>query len=282
MIRFLERNGYDVSYLTGVDSDRRGNLLKNHKVFLSVGHDEYWCGPQRANVEAARDAGVNLRSSAATRSTGRPAASRPSTASSTPYRTLVCYKETWANAKIDPSARVDRHLARPAVRRARQRRRQPENALTGTAYMANFTTTCAITVHAGRGQAAAVAQHRRCADLAAGQTATLAPHTVGYESDEDLDNGFRPAGLIQLSTTTGATPEYLQDFGNTVAPGHDHAPPDPVQGAQRRAGLQRRHHPVGLGPGRRATTGVRARPADTRMQQARSTCWPTWARSRRR
>ena len=52
------------------------------------------------------------------------------------------------------------------------------------------------------------------ANLAAGQTATLAPHTVGYESDEDLDNGSRPPGLIRLSTTTGPTPQYLQDFGN--------------------------------------------------------------------
>ena len=25
--------------------------------------------------------------------------------------------------------------------------------------------------------------------------------TLGYEWDEDLDNGFRPAGLIRLSTT---------------------------------------------------------------------------------
>ncbi len=60
MVRFLEANGYDVSYTTGVDTDRRGNLIKNHKTFLSVGHDEYWSGGQRANVEAARDAGVNL------------------------------------------------------------------------------------------------------------------------------------------------------------------------------------------------------------------------------
>lgn len=29
-------------------------------MFLSVGHDEYWSGQQRANVEAARDAGVHL------------------------------------------------------------------------------------------------------------------------------------------------------------------------------------------------------------------------------
>ena len=60
MVRWLERNGYDVSYFTGVDSDRRGAEILEHEVFLSVGHDEYWSGGQRTNVEAARDAGVNL------------------------------------------------------------------------------------------------------------------------------------------------------------------------------------------------------------------------------
>ena len=60
MVRFLERNGYDVSYFTGVDADHRGSEILNHKVYLSVGHDEYWSGAQRANVEAARAAGVNF------------------------------------------------------------------------------------------------------------------------------------------------------------------------------------------------------------------------------
>ena len=57
MVRWLESNGYDVSYTSGVDTDRRGALISNHRVFLSVGHDEYWSGGQRANVEAARDRG---------------------------------------------------------------------------------------------------------------------------------------------------------------------------------------------------------------------------------
>ncbi|MGH9678353.1 MAG: N,N-dimethylformamidase beta subunit family domain-containing protein, partial [Candidatus Acidiferrales bacterium] len=57
MIRWLESNGYDMSYSTGLDSDRNGGPILNHKAFLSVGHDEYWSGNQRANVEAARDAG---------------------------------------------------------------------------------------------------------------------------------------------------------------------------------------------------------------------------------
>jgi N,N-dimethylformamidase beta subunit-like protein len=41
MVRWLERNGYNISYTTGIDTDRHGNLLTNqHKVFLSVGNEE--------------------------------------------------------------------------------------------------------------------------------------------------------------------------------------------------------------------------------------------------
>jgi hypothetical protein len=32
MLRWLERNGFDVTYFTSVDADRRGNLIANHKV----------------------------------------------------------------------------------------------------------------------------------------------------------------------------------------------------------------------------------------------------------
>src|SRR5215471_18749760 len=55
MIRFLEANGYDVSYTSGVDVSQSGyaSILEQHKVFMSVAHDEYWSGQQRTNVEAA-------------------------------------------------------------------------------------------------------------------------------------------------------------------------------------------------------------------------------------
>jgi hypothetical protein len=42
---------------------------------------------------------------------------------------------------------------------------------------------------------------------------------VGYEWDQDLDNGFRPAGLMRLSSTTASVDELLLDYGNTYAPG---------------------------------------------------------------
>jgi hypothetical protein len=47
----------------------------------------------------------------------------------------------------------------------------------------------------------------------------LADSTLGYEWDEDLDNGFRPAGLVRLSDTTVDGVEKLQDNGSTYAGG---------------------------------------------------------------
>jgi hypothetical protein len=44
MVRWLEANAYDVTYFTDVDTDRNGTLIPQHKVFMSVGHDEYWSG----------------------------------------------------------------------------------------------------------------------------------------------------------------------------------------------------------------------------------------------
>jgi hypothetical protein len=217
MVRFLEKNGYDVSYFSGVDTDRHGAALKKHKVFLSVGHDEYWSGNQRANVEEARDAGVNLQFLSGNEMYWRTRYEPATVGTQTAYRTLVSYKETWNNAKIDPSAEWtgtwrDPRFASPANGAGR-----PENQLTGTLYQSNFSDL-PVTVSAAEGKYR-LWRNTSLASLAAGASAELAPHTIGYESDEDLDNGFRPAGLINLSTTTGAVPEYLQDFGNTVAPG---------------------------------------------------------------
>jgi len=109
MVRWLEANGYDVSYFTGVDSDRRGAEIKEHKVFLSVGHDEYWSGGQRANVEAARNdtvKPVHLAFFSGNESFWKTRWEASIDPSGTPYRTLVSYKETHANAKIDPLANV--------------------------------------------------------------------------------------------------------------------------------------------------------------------------------
>src|SRR5438046_8148858 len=104
MVRWLEANGYNVTYSTGVDTDRRGATeLTRHRVYLSVGHDEYWSGGQRANVEAARAAGVNLAFFSGNEIFWKTRWEASTDGSNTPYRTLVCYKETLANRVIDPA-----------------------------------------------------------------------------------------------------------------------------------------------------------------------------------
>ena len=50
---------------------------------------------------------------------------------------------------------------------------------------------------------------------------TLGSGILGYEWDEDLDNGFRPANEIRMSRTTHAVTETLApgDYGSTYVPG---------------------------------------------------------------
>jgi len=60
MVRFLERQGYDVSYTTDVDVQRRPWTLLHHRLVLVIGHGEYWTSEIRTALQHARDRGVNL------------------------------------------------------------------------------------------------------------------------------------------------------------------------------------------------------------------------------
>ena len=60
MVRWLEKEGYDVTYATNIDTHFNSRLLLSHKAFLSVGHDEYWSRDMRKNIESARDEGVSI------------------------------------------------------------------------------------------------------------------------------------------------------------------------------------------------------------------------------
>jgi len=217
MVRWLEANGYNVSYFTGVDSDRRGAMILNHRVFLSVGHDEYWSGNQRANVEAARNAGVHLSFFSGNEVFWKTRWETSIDGTNTPYRTLVTYKETHANAKIDPDPAWTGTWRDPRFSPPADGGR-PENALTGTIFTVNAGATTAIQVPEAEGKMR-FWRNTSVATLAPGQTATLAGETLGYEWDEDLDNLFRPPGLVRLSSTIVDVPGLLLDFGSTYGPG---------------------------------------------------------------
>ena len=221
MVRWLEANGYDVSYITGVDTDRSGPTIltpSKHKTFMSVGHDEYWSGPQRTNVEAARAAGVHLAFFSGNEVFWKTRWENSIDGTNTPYRTLVTYKETHANARLDPADPPtwtgtwrDPRFSPPADGG------RPENALTGTIFKVNSGDT-AIAVPAALGKTR-FWRNTSVATLAAGATATMPQGTVGYEWDEEANNGFRPAGLMHLSSTTASGVQILLDYGSTYGTG---------------------------------------------------------------
>ena len=57
---WLEQHGYDVSYISNIDTHADPAGLLRTKGFISVGHDEYWTLDMYDNVMKARDEGVNL------------------------------------------------------------------------------------------------------------------------------------------------------------------------------------------------------------------------------
>jgi hypothetical protein len=202
MIRFLERNGYNVSYTTCVDADRRGNLITNHKIYLSVGHDEYWSAGQRANVEAARNAGVHLAFFSGNEVYWKTRWENSVDGSNTPYRTLVCYKEgtmgeNVCGSKCDPTTAWT-GLWRAGCEAPGGGACAPENALTGTISWGEGTT--AITVPVAY-KNLRFWRNTSVANLSSGQ-ATFTAGTLGYEYDFEQYPGSYPSGRITLSSTT--------------------------------------------------------------------------------
>ena len=83
-------------------------------MFISSGHDEYWSGPERSNVQAARDAGVNLAFFSGNEMFWRTRWEPSIDPGHTDGRTLVAYKDTHFNGPTDPVEWTG-NLARPAV-----------------------------------------------------------------------------------------------------------------------------------------------------------------------
>ncbi|WP_184327604.1 N,N-dimethylformamidase beta subunit family domain-containing protein, partial [Rhizobium sp. BK529] len=216
-IYWLEQNGYDVSYMSGIDVDRYGSLLLNHKTYVDAGHDEYWSGQQRTNVEAARDAGVNLMFWSGNEVYWRTRWGNAYSADGTPYRTLITYKETWAGSDIDPSDQWtgtfrDPRFSPPAIGGG-----NPENSLTGQLFKVDDVGSNLGAITVGYDDAnLRFWRNTSVANLQPGQTATLTKNYLGYEWDEAPDNGFDPAGLVKLSSTTLPVSTYLLDYGNTT------------------------------------------------------------------
>ena len=247
-VRFLEANGYDVSYFTGVDSDRRGEQILKHRLFLSVGHDEYWSRDQRRQVEAARDAGVHLAFFSGNEVFWKTRWEESRDGSAGAHRTLVTYKETHDGAKIDPVADVWTGTWRDS-RPFNPEGAQPENALTGTIFTVNAWRNDPLIVPA---EYAALRFWRdtEVAELKPGERAVLLKGLLGHEWDEDLDNGFRPPRPVSSVRNDHRQPSLHPGPRLGLRLGHGNAPPDALPSRERRPRLWGGHCTVGLGIGR--------------------------------
>jgi Ca2+-binding RTX toxin-like protein len=246
-IFWMEQQGYDVAYMGGVDTDRLGaDYLEKYKAFLSVGHDEYWSGGQRDNVEAARDAGVNLLFWSGNEVYWKTRWD-VSIVDGVEYRTLVCYKETWAHG--DPNAGPEDYYDLDPTNiwtgtwrdtRFLEARDADGNFIAGGADpdpISGMCTTCNCAENALTGQLfgpdgtgefggaldvpASYAALRvwRDTTLANGGKLDIAPGILGYEWNTSPEDDLRPAGLVKLSETTIPWSSILVDQGNRGAPG---------------------------------------------------------------
>ena len=215
MIRWLERNGYSVSYVAGVDTALRPEVLERHSVFLSVGHDEYWTKEQRANVEAARDSGVNLAFFSGNEIFWQHRWEESVDGSGTPGRTMTCYKETHDDRQFsDEWTGTFRDTRFPANASGR-----PENSTSGTMFRANgmWSENYAIRIPQAYG-ALRLWRNTAAAALPAGGVLSLPVGVLGYEWDVDKDNGYRPPGLFRLSeTSVHSDSRMLLDYGSTYS-----------------------------------------------------------------
>jgi hypothetical protein len=217
MVMWLEQNGYNVSYTDDADLDSQGSLLMNHKVILMSGHDEYWSAGERANVLAARNAGVNLAFFSGNEIFWKTRWGASIDGSNTAYRTLITYKETHFDAVVDPDdpptwtgSWADPRFSPPGDGD------DPSNALTGQEFEVNAGTSD-IQVPAQYAKLPIWA-HTSVASLTGVNTVTLGAGDgdLGYEWDVDADNGFRPAGEFDISSTTVGGLQTFIDYGTNT------------------------------------------------------------------
>ena len=220
LLYWLEENGYDVSYISGIDASTDPAAVANHKVYISSGHDEYWNQSQWNNVMAARKAGQNQVFMSGNEVFWRTRLENSIDGANTPNRTMTTYKMTKlygtnpVDGVPDPSGQwtgtwMDAHgLGTGAA---------PEDQLTGTLFSVNANQYSPMTLSSAYAKMR-LWRNTSVAGLLSGSTST--PYgLLGYEWDSDYPDATRPPGMIDLSATTLNVDQLRQDYGNNYGAG---------------------------------------------------------------
>jgi hypothetical protein len=138
LIQLAEKMHLDLGYASSMDVAANPDLLTGASAFVSGGHDEYWSPPERANVTAARDAGVNVAFFGANCCFRR---TRLAPTSLGEDRLVICYKTSYLQ---DPEYGKDNALVTSDWREPPDP--DPESSLTGTLYESNPTDAAYVVV----------------------------------------------------------------------------------------------------------------------------------------
>jgi hypothetical protein len=183
-VRWAESRGFDLTYLTNLDLDRDPTLVQGQRLFLSVGHDEYWSHPARDAIVEALSTGTSLAFFSANAIFWQIRLD-PSRDDGRQRRTEVCWKARAATE--DPlrgTALETTQWALPPVS-------EPPHALLGVGYRSWDGPTPAAWIvrnawawpYEGTGV----------------QEGDAIPGIVGYETDRVVDDALTPPGLTVLA-----------------------------------------------------------------------------------
>ncbi|MBF2066460.1 MAG: DUF4082 domain-containing protein [Calothrix sp. C42_A2020_038] len=194
MVRWLESQSYNVSYITNLDVQANPQIIRQHKVFLSVGHDEYWSMQERDALEQARDANPPVNLAFFSANTAYWHIRFENSTSGQANRIMTCYKSN--DDSISPPTNKFRLINRP------------ENALLGVMYTGDksdglYDTTTNINSPSYSGFDFVVANSNNPYYANTGLTnGAKLTGLVGFEWDAVVNNGATPSNLVVLSQSS--------------------------------------------------------------------------------
>lgn len=208
-IHWLERQGYDLSYISSIDLHEDPAQLLQHRAYLSLGHDEYWTKEMRDGVEHARDQGVGLAFLGANTAYWQIRLEPDSTGNLD--RTVVCYKVLTRQNDLarDPfygkdNTRVTSQWRDPVVKR-------PENSMIGIMY-----SSLTLPQHGFPWRVNPQTTSPLLADTGLQAGHSYGCDIVGNEWDRAFDNGATPARLQILGLSPTVNSAHTDDISLTT------------------------------------------------------------------
>jgi hypothetical protein len=208
-LRWMEKQGYDLSYISSLDMHRDSDQLLDHRAYLSLGHDEYWSKEMRDGAEKARDRGVGIVFFGADAAYWQ-IRYQPDFAG-VPDRTIVSYKVKTSDNDLarDPDYGVDNSLVTSQWRDPVLNR--PENSLIGIMYSDLTLKRFGYPWQMGSRASSPLLDGT---GLRANQE--YGCNLVGYEWDKVWDNDATPPNLQIISTSQTRNDDGVPDTSNTT------------------------------------------------------------------